>query len=83
MNETECFAAIGRKQVELDSLNTEYDRLLEVLKQVASGQIDPGRVSVDTAARTWAVAVPPPVNMVVAGAKALSTEDAQSDKSLQ
>ena len=59
MTEQECFAAIGRKQTDLDQLNSNYDQLLFVLAQVASGQIAPERVSVDIAARTWAVSVPP------------------------
>ena len=60
MNETEMFASIGRKQVELDTLNANYDQLLAVLAQVASGQVIPARVSVDLQARTWAVAAVEP-----------------------
>lgn len=55
MNETEMFSAIGKKQVELDNLNAEYDRLLAVLAQVALTQISIDRVTVDLAARTWTV----------------------------
>lgn len=55
MNETEMFSAIGKKQVELDNLNAEYDRLLAVLAQVALAQISIDRVTVDLAARTWTV----------------------------
>jgi len=58
MNETEMYAAIGRKQTELDRLNENYDQLLFILAQVASGQITVDRVSVDVGARTWAVAAP-------------------------
>lgn len=50
------YAALGRKQDALDNLNDEYNRLLAVLGQVASGEIAPTRVSVDLAARSWAVA---------------------------
>lgn len=58
MNETDMFAALGRKQATLDSLNDNYDQLLFLLAQVAGGAIDPARVSVDLQTRTWAVAPP-------------------------
>lgn len=56
------YASIGRKQTELDRLNAEYDKLLGVVSQIVSGEIHPSRVSVDLAARNWAVAAvnPPP-----------------------
>lgn len=60
LNELEMFALYGRKQAELDSLNENYDHLLTVLSQVASGVITPQRVSVDLVARTWAISAPPP-----------------------
>lgn len=47
------YAAIGRKQTELDNLNIEYDRLLSLLKQVLSGEIDACRVTVNTSSRSW------------------------------
>ena len=56
MNETEMFAAIGRKQHELDVLNSEYDRLLALLGQVISGETMADRVSVDLQHRSWAIA---------------------------
>lgn len=55
MSESEAYAALGRKAVELENLNLEYNRLLVVLSQVASGEIEKDRVSVDLAARSWKV----------------------------
>lgn len=52
----ELNAIIGRKQVELETLHLEYNRLLAVLGQVASGEVERERVSVDLDARTWTVA---------------------------
>ena len=51
----ELNAMIGRKQVELENLNLEYNRLLAVLSQVTSGEIEKDRVSVDLTARSWKV----------------------------
>ena len=51
----ELDAIIGRKQVELENLNLEYNRLLMVLGQVVSGEVEKDRVSVDLAARSWKV----------------------------
>ena len=58
MNEAELFAVIGRKQMDFDNLNVEYDRLLSLLDQVISGQIQAQSVTVDIAARKWTIAVP-------------------------
>jgi len=58
MNENEMYALVGRKQTEFDNLNIEYNRLLSVLHEVALGQIQPSRLSVDLQARSWAVSVP-------------------------
>ncbi len=55
----ELYAAIGRKQLDLDALHREYDALLGVLAEVASGAIALSRVAVDRSARTWTVAPPP------------------------
>ena len=49
------YESIGRKQADLDNLNAEYDRLLAVFGQVASGEVARERVSVDLAARSWKV----------------------------
>lgn len=49
------YAAIGRKQVELDLMHQQYNSLLAVLDQVCSGAIAPQRVSVDLKGRSWAV----------------------------
>lgn len=51
----ELNAIIGRKQVELDTLNVEYNRVLAVLGHVVSGEVARDRVSVDLAARSWKV----------------------------
>lgn len=52
---TELYAAVGRKQLELDALNAEYDRLLMALSAVANGAIAPADVSVDLKGRSWAI----------------------------
>jgi len=39
MTEIEMFAAIGRKQTELDNLHVEYNRLLSVLGSIAAGDV--------------------------------------------
>jgi hypothetical protein len=48
--------------VRLANLDTEYDRLLALLGEVITGAIEPGRVIVNTLARTWEVRPvdPPP-----------------------
>ena len=51
----ELYATLGRKQQELESLNGEYDRLLNLLSQVVTGTVDRERVSVDLVARSWKV----------------------------
>ncbi len=56
MNEAKLYEKIGRLQSDLDAMNANYDQLLAVLANVASGATDPERVSVDLAARSWAVA---------------------------
>jgi len=57
MTEQEAFEAVGRKQLALDTLNTEYDRLLVVLGKVVSGEIDQRKVTVDLAMRCWGIEV--------------------------
>ena len=52
------FEILGRKTAELDNLNAEYDRLLDLLFNVVHGKIDPKRVTVDLAKRTWAFCAP-------------------------
>lgn len=54
MNEN-LYETIGRKQADLEALNTEYDKLLGVLSQVISGEIEAERVCVDLQARSWNV----------------------------
>lgn len=41
-------------------LDEEYDRLLQVLAGVSTGEIDPRRVVVDLANRSWTLANPLP-----------------------
>ncbi len=53
------YAAIGRRQVELEQMHAEYDRLLCVLSQVSTGEIGKEQLEVDLTARTWKV-VPKP-----------------------
>lgn len=53
MNEEQMFAAIGRKQAELDILNDEYDRVLLLLNKVVSGEIPHDEVAVDLSGRRW------------------------------
>lgn len=47
-------AALGRKALELEQLNANYDELLMLLGRVASGEIKPENVRVDLKARSWA-----------------------------
>jgi hypothetical protein len=57
--EEQLAAALGRKHLELEQLNRNYDQLLVLLANVVSGEIGPARVTVDLAARTWALAEKP------------------------
>ena len=43
------------KAVQLANLDSEYDRLLELLGSVITGAIDPARVMVDPINRKWEV----------------------------
>lgn len=52
MNE-ELYAVIGRKQVDLDAMHVEYNKLLSLLSSVVSGDVNKERVTVDLKARTW------------------------------
>ena len=47
--------AIEKMAAEHDALLNNYDALLGVLAGVASGEIEPARVSVDLRNRSWAV----------------------------
>lgn len=65
------FAAVGRKQVELDKLNVEYTNLLAALDRVVKGEVHPSTVKVDMAARSWQIGPPqapqePPTSQPVA-----------------
>ncbi len=56
MNEAKLYEKIGRLQSDLDAMNANYDQLLVVLANVEIGAIDPSRVKVNLAARSWEVA---------------------------
>lgn len=46
---------VGRKQVELENLNVEYNNLLVVLHKVVNGELDSENVTVDLEKRSWAI----------------------------
>lgn len=52
----QVFEALGRKQFQLESLDKEYTRLLELLAGVVSGSIEPSRVTVNLTERRWSLA---------------------------
>ena len=49
------YATLGRKTLELEQLNTEYDRLLTVLAMVVTGEMPAQRVRVDIEGRCWEI----------------------------
>ena len=51
--EEQALAALGRKQLELDNLNANYNHLLALVQWLATGEVAPERVHVDLATRTW------------------------------
>lgn len=55
------FEKIGQLQVALDNLNVEYDNLLNLAGKLASGEIEPARVTVDMSGRSWSIAPDTPV----------------------
>ena len=63
----DLYAAIGRKQVEIDAMRREYAALLNILGEVASGAIAPSRVTVNRDSQTWAVAPDVPALALVGG----------------
>lgn len=52
----EAYEMLGRKVLELERLNANYDQLLQVMNWIACGEVDASRVSVDLGARTWTLA---------------------------
>lgn len=46
--------AVGQKQLQLESKDREYDKLLVCLSNVVNGAVDAARVKVDLATRSWA-----------------------------
>lgn len=52
----EILAVLGRKQLQLEAQDREYDKLLQLLAAVVEGGIKPSRVTVNLAQRTWALA---------------------------
>lgn len=55
MAEMTTHELLGRKTEQHENLLIEYRRLLEIVKQVAAGEIAGDRVSVNVDAMTWAV----------------------------
>lgn len=51
---TAALAAVGQKQLLIETKDREYDKLLVCLSNVVSGAVDPARVKVDLAGRSWA-----------------------------
>ena len=60
MPENNAYEALGRKALELDTLNANYDALLVLLDSVAGGLIKPEWLRVDLKTRTWAWEAPQP-----------------------
>lgn len=56
MTESELYESLGRKQAELDTLNLEYSRLLDLLRLVVIGEITHDRVTVEMDGRKWTLA---------------------------
>lgn len=54
----ELYASLGRKTVELENLNKQYDTLLLLLGKVVSGEIDKANVTVNLEGRSWALTQP-------------------------
>ena len=54
----ELYASLGRKTVELENLNKQYDTLLLLLGKVVSGEIDKANVTVNLEGRSWALNQP-------------------------
>lgn len=46
---------IGRKQMQIESLQQEYANLLQVFSDVCSGSIQKERVKIDLVARSWVI----------------------------
>mgnify|MGYP001560454885 FL=1 len=63
------YAALGRKQLELEQLHAEYDRLLTLLAAVVGGEIETWRVRVDRQARQWALLPDLPQDGVATGVR--------------
>lgn len=56
----DAYAALGRKQLELENLNAEYDRVLLLLSQVVSGQTAKEAVTIDLTGRKWTLTAAEP-----------------------
>lgn len=57
MNEAQLFEIIGRKDVEIQRLNLEYNKLLSVLVGVKSGGINPEHITI--LSNGWQLDMPP------------------------
>lgn len=55
MDEALIFEKIGRLQVELESMNVEYGKLLAALDRVRSGEVLPAQLAVDLQSQTWVI----------------------------
>lgn len=51
----ELYAALGRKQFQLEAQDKEYDRLLQLLAGVVDGSVETSRVTVKLAERSWSL----------------------------
>jgi len=58
MSETQMLETIGRKQMQLESLQAQAANLLNVLADVVSGATERSRVMVNLTAGSWIIAEP-------------------------
>ena len=56
MNEAQLYESLGRKQADIECRAMQYARLLALLGQVCSGEIEACRVRVDLATQSWTLA---------------------------
>jgi hypothetical protein len=55
MTEAQLYEKVGRQQVLIESQDAAYTALIRLLAQVVSGEVARDRVTVNLAARTWAI----------------------------
>lgn len=73
------YATLGRKTLELEQLNAEYDRLLAVLAMVVTGEMPVQRVRVDLEGRCWEILAEASSNGVVYGIDELVRHEVEAD----